>query len=132
MDRTAFTITSRGQLETAFRNAAKLAFPFVLELRPVKRTDEQNRLMWKWLEAFEDQAELAGNRLSKEQWKVVMLHALGREMEVLPTLDGKSWFPSGFRSSKLTKAEFSELIALIEAEAAQRGVKLEAEDVAAS
>ena len=124
MDRHAFTITSRGQLITAFKHADKQAFPFVVEVRDVTRTDSQNALMWKWLEAFESQAELAGKRLSKEQWKVVMLHALGREMEVLPTLDGKSWFPSGFRSSKLTKAEFSELIALIEAEAAQRGVEI--------
>ena len=127
MDRTAFTITSRGQLETAFRNAAKLAFPFVLELRPVKRTDDQNALMWCLLEAFERQAELAGKRLSKEQWKCVFLQALGREMEVLPTLDGKSWFPSGFRSSRLTKAEFSQLIELIQAEAAMRGVEWESQ-----
>ena len=125
MDRTAFTITSRGQLETAFRNAARLAFPFVLELRPVKRTDEQNAMMWAMLEAFERQAELSGKRLSKEQWKAVMLQALGREMEVLPTLDGKSWFPSGFRSSRLTKAEFSALLELIQAEAAMRGVEWE-------
>lgn len=124
MDRVTFRITSRGQLITAFKHADKQAFPYVVEVRDVTRTDSQNSLMWKWLEAFESQAELAGKRLSKEQWKVVMLHTLGREMEVLPTLDGKSWFPSGFRSSKLTKAEFSELIALIEAEAAQRGVEI--------
>ena len=123
--RQTFRITSRGQLVSAFQYAGQQAFPFLLEIRDVTRSDDQNALMWTWLKAFEDQAELAGKKLSKEQWKVVMMHALGREMEILPTLDGKSWFPSGFRSSRLTKSEFSDLLAFIEAEAAQRGVKID-------
>ncbi|CAB4140892.1 Recombinase NinB [uncultured Caudovirales phage] len=125
MDRTAFTITSRGQLETAFRNAARLAFPFVLELRPVKRTDEQNSMLWPVLKAFSEQVEIRGQRLDPEQLKCVLMHAWGREVETLPTLDGKSWFPVGFRSSKLTKTEFSSFLTFVLAEAAMRGVEWE-------
>lgn len=124
MERTTLTITTRAQLETAFRFAAKQQYPYIVEVRDVKRTDEQNRTMWLWLAAFEEQAELSGKRFSKEQWKVIFLQALGKELEVLPTLDGKSWFPAGFRSSKLTIPEFSDLIELIQSEAAARGVAL--------
>ena len=45
MDRVTFRITSRGQLITAFKHADKQAFPFIVEVRDVTRTDEQNRMM---------------------------------------------------------------------------------------
>lgn len=124
MERATLTITTRAQLETAFRFAAKLDYPYIVEVRDVKRSDDQNRTMWLWLTAFEEQAELSGKRLTKEQWKTVFMQALGKELEVLPTLDGKSWFPAGFRSSKLTKFEFMDLLTLIDSEAAKRGVTL--------
>lgn len=124
MERTTLTITTRAQLETAFRFAAKQSYPYIVEVRDVKRTDEQNDLFWAWMTAFQDQTELAGKRLVKEQWKSVFMQALGKELEVLPTLDGKSWFPAGFRFSKLTIPEFSDLIELIQSEAAARGVAL--------
>lgn len=127
MLREARTITSRAQLETVFRHIAKLAYPYVVEWRDVRRTDDQNRLLWPLLQAFSEQAEVGGRKLTKEQLKCVFMHALGHEVEVLPTLDGKSWFPAGFRSSRLSKSEFSDLIELIYKEAAERGVVLEKE-----
>ena len=125
MDRVTFRITSRGQLITAFKHANKQAFPFVVEVRDVTRTDEQNRLMWPMLTAFSEQAKLSGRTLIKDQWKAVFLQALGHPQDMLPTLDENTWFAAGLRSSKLTKPEFSALIDLIQAEAAQRGVKLD-------
>jgi hypothetical protein len=123
--RAPFHITSRGQLITAFKHADKLAFPFVVEVRDVTRTDDQNRMLWPLLKAFSEQVEIRGQRLGPDQMKAVLMHAWGQEVETLPTLDGKSWFPVGFRSSKLTKPEFSELLSFIEAEAATRGVEWE-------
>jgi len=125
MDRVTFRITSRGQLITAFKHADKQAFPFVVEVRDVTRTDEQNRMMWPMLTAFSEQAKLCGRTLIKEQWKAVFLQALGHPQDMLPTLDESTWFAAGLRSSKLTKPEFSALIDLMQAEAAQRGVKLD-------
>jgi len=125
MDRVTFRITSRGQLISAFKHADKQQFPFVLEVRDVTRTDEQNRLMWPMLTAFSEQAKLSGRTLIKDQWKAVFLQALGHPQDMLPTLDESTWFAAGLRSSKLTKPEFSALIDLIQAEAAQRGVKLD-------
>jgi hypothetical protein len=125
MDRVTFRITSRGQLISAFKHADKQQFPFVVEVRDVTRTDEQNRLMWPMLTAFSEQAKLSGRTLIKDQWKAVFLQALGHPQDMLPTLDENTWFAAGLRSSKLTKPEFSALIDLIYAEAAQRGVKLD-------
>jgi hypothetical protein len=124
VDRVTFRITSRGQLISAFKHADKQQFPFVLEVRDVTRTDEQNRLMWPMLGAFSEQAKLSGRTLIKDQWKAVFLQALGHPQDMLPTLDESTWFAAGLRSSKLTKPEFSALIDLIQAEAAQRGVDL--------
>lgn len=129
MDRHTFHITSRGQLETAFKYAAKQAFPFVVEVRDVTRTDEQNRLLWPLLTAFQDQATLTGKRFNKGQWKSVFMQALGHPQDMLPTLDESTWFAAGLRSSKLTKPEFSALIDLILAEAAMRGVEWEKKHV---
>jgi hypothetical protein len=128
MDRVTFRITSRGQLITAFKHADKQQFPFIVEVRDVTRTDEQNRMMWPMLTAFSEQAKLSGRTLIKDQWKAVFLQALGHPQDMLPTLDESTWFAAGLRSSKLTKSEFSLLIELINSEAAERGVKLEKAD----
>jgi hypothetical protein len=125
MQRETFRITSRGQLLTAFKYAGQQAYPFVVEVRDVTRTDDQNRLMWPMLKCFQDQATLTGKRFTKEQWKSVFLQALGHPQDMLPTLDESTWFAAGLRSSKLTKPEFSQLIELIQAEAATRGVEVE-------
>lgn len=125
MDRTTFRITSRGQLITAFKHADAQAFPFIVEVRDVTRTDDQNRMLWPILKAFSEKVEIRGQRLAPDQFKCVLMHAWGQEVETLPTLDGKSWFPVGFRSSKLTKPEFSDFLSFIQAEAAQRGVEWE-------
>ena len=125
MDRTATTITSRGQLLTAFKYAGQQAYPFIVEVRDVTRTDEQNRLLWPLLTAFQDQATLTGKRFNKGQWKSVFMQALGHPQDMLPTLDESTWFAAGLRSSKLTKPEFSALLELIQAEAAMRGVEVE-------
>ena len=50
------------------------------------------------------------------------MHACGHQCQFQPSLDGPGVVPLGFRSSRLTKAEFSDLIELIYAFGAQQGV----------
>lgn len=126
MNRQTFHVTSRGQLESAFRYAAGLNFyPFVVEVRDVTRTDDQNKMLWPLLARFEDQATIRGQTFKDHQWKSIFLEALGHEQEMLPSLDGSRWFAAGLRSSKLGVRSFSDLLELIQAEAATRGVNLE-------
>jgi len=121
-------ITSRAELETAFREIAQYPYGYMLIAREPTRTDEQNRLMWPCLKEFERHGEIQGRKFKDFQWKSIMMEALGHEQEILPSLDGSRWFPAGLRTSKLGKREFSDLIELINAEAAQRGIDLKQKD----
>lgn len=118
-------ITSRGQLETAFREIAKLPYGYMLKASERTRTDDQNRMLWPLLACFEKQgAQIRGQTFQDHQWKSIFLEGLGHEQEFLPSLDGSRWFAAGLRSSQLGVKEFSDLLELIQAEAAQRGVDL--------
>jgi hypothetical protein len=118
-------ITSRDQLETAFREIAKLPYGYVLKASERTRTDDQNRMLWPLLACFERQgATIRGQTFTDHQWKSIFLEGLGHEQEFLPSLDGSRWFAAGLRSSKLGVKEFSDLLELIQAEAATRGVEL--------
>jgi hypothetical protein len=54
----------------------------------------------------------------------MLMHALGHETRFIPTLDGDGVFPLGFRSSRLTIPEMSDLLELLHAFAAREGVTL--------
>lgn len=91
-------------------------------LKEAKRTVPQNDRMWAMLTDFAQQVEQAGRKFTPDQWKVIFLHALGQEVQFLPSLDGQSFVPWGQSSSDLSKAEMTDLIELIFAEGAKRGV----------
>ena len=63
-----------------------------------------------------------GNKYEPEAWKACFLKAMGKELQFMPSLDGESIVAVGYRCSRLSKAEFSELIELIYSEGAKRGV----------
>ena len=91
------------------------------------RTHEQNDLLWDLLTAFEEQCEMGGRKFNKEAWKVIFMNALGHPSNMLPTLDGESFFAEGYRSSKLSVGQMTELIDYIFAEGAERGIKFKQE-----
>ena len=86
------------------------------------RTTQQNRLMWGLLTDISDQLTHCGEKWEAEAWKACFLKAMGKKMQFMPSLDGESVVAVGYRSSKLSKAEFSELIELIYSEGVKRGV----------
>ena len=96
----------------------------VLEVRPEKRTDAQNRRLWAMLRDISEQVDWHGNKLSDEEWKDVFTAALKRQ-KVVPGLDG-GFVVCGQRPSKMTKAEMAELQELMEAFGAQQGVRFTA------
>ena len=118
-------ITTRAELETAFKTVAKLPYGYMIKVMERTRTDEQNKLLWPLLHEFEKQADINGRKFKDFQWKSIMLEQLGHEQDFLPSLDGSRWFPAGLRSSKLGVKQFSDLIELIYSEAASRGVVIE-------
>lgn len=95
--------------------------PVVLTLAEEKRSSEQNRAMWAALSDVSRQVEWYGQRLSPEDWKHVMSASLYKQRTV-PGIDG-GFVVLGQSTSKMTKAQFSELLELIHAFGNERGVE---------
>ncbi len=69
-------------------------------------------------------------RLSPDDWKHVMSAGLKRERRIADGIDG-GFVILGQYTHKMSKAEMTELIELIQAFGAERGVKWSGEDMAA-
>lgn len=95
---------------------------WVMELRDRTRSTEQNSALWASLTDVSVQVEWHGVRLSPEDWKLVFMDALNQEMRLVPNVAGTGFINLGRSSSKLTKAEFSDLIELVRAFGSERGV----------
>jgi hypothetical protein len=93
-----------------------------VEFKEVKRTLPQNDRMWSMLTEISQQSMLGGKRFDPDQWKVIFLHALGQEIQLLPSLDGRTFVPWGQSSSDLTKDEMSGMIELMFKFGAENGV----------
>ena len=93
------------------------------------RSLDQNALMWPLLEDIARQVEWYGNRLTADEWKDVLTAALRKE-KVVPGING-GFVVLGQRTSKMGKREFSELVELIYAFGAERGVRFRTDVVAA-
>ena len=94
-----------------------------VEFKKTKRTIPQNDRMWAMLTDIAQQATHCGRKYKPEQWKAIFMQALGQEMEFLPSLDGKTFLPVGFRTSELSKDEMGELMELMTAWGADNGVR---------
>lgn len=95
-----------------------------VEFRQSKRTTDQNAKMWALLTDVARQVEWHGVKLSPEDWKLIFMDALGAELRLVPNIGGNGFINLGRSSSKLTKQEFSDLIELIHAFCAERGVEI--------
>ena len=100
----------------------------VLEIRPEKRSDAQNRLLHACLSEISKQVEWAGCKRDIDTWKRLLtaawLRARGEPIEMLPALDGHGVDIVFRRTSQLTKAECAELSEFVMAWAAERGIVL--------
>ena len=92
----------------------------VVTIQPATRSLEQNAHMWAQLSDISRQVEWYGNRLTAEEWKDVFSASLKKQRAV-PGIDG-GFVIIGQRTSKMTKGEMSDLIELMNAFCAERGV----------
>jgi hypothetical protein len=104
---------------------AKAPLGFVVTFQRNKRSIPQNARLWAMLGEISRQVEWHGARLSPDDWKIMFLQALGHEMRIAPNIAGDGIVSLGGRSSKLSKQEFSDLMELMSAFAAERGVIIE-------
>lgn len=122
MSRFALTIDTQAAREKAARWCMKAPFGMVVQFLEDRRTNEQNRLLWPLLTEISQQVTTDGVTEPPENWKAKFMSALGHEVGFTRSLDGKTFIPLGHRSSHLTKKEFSDLLELIFAYGAEKGV----------
>lgn len=99
----------------------------VVEVKPETRSLEANARMWAMLTEISEQVDWYGQRLTKDEWKDVFSAAMKRA-KVVPGLDG-GFVVCGQSTSKMSRAEMSEMQTLMEAFGAEKGVRFSAVEV---
>jgi hypothetical protein len=94
-----------------------------VEFMATKRSVPQNDRMYAMLGEIAAQVKWHGVRLKADDWKLIFLDALNREVRAVPNLDGTGFVNLGRSSSDLSKEEMADLLALIEAWGAKHDVK---------
>lgn len=102
-----------------------------VEFKQAKRTLPQNARMWAMLTDIARQLPWHGLTLSADDWKLIFLDAMKREVRLVPNIDGNGFVSLGRSSSDLSKEEMGELMDLIEAFGARHGVRFHEEEQAA-
>ena len=102
-----------------------------IEFKASKRTLPQNDLFWSRLGEIARQLPWHGVKLTPDDWRLLFLNALKRELRIVPNLDGTG-FVTLSRSSDLSKEEFSGLLELIAEFGARHGIKFGDEEHAAA
>lgn len=101
----------------------------VLTIKAATRTLDQNSLLWALLSDV-SRAKPDGRTHTPEVWKNLFMHACGHAVQFELGLNGQP-FPTGFRSSRLTKQQMGDLIDFIHSWCAEKGVHLSDERLAA-
>ena len=93
-----------------------------VEFKAPRRSIPQNDRMWAMLTDVATQLPWHGIKLSADDWKLLFLDSLKRELRMVPNLDGNGFVNLGRSSSDLSKAEMTDLIEIIAAFGANHGV----------
>lgn len=122
MGRALVIVQTQADREKVASWARKAPVGTRVEFKASKRTVDQNSRMWAMLTDVAMQAKHMGRSYTPDQWKVLFMHACGREVQFLPSLDGSTFIPWGQRSSDLSKQEMTDLIETIFAWGAEHHV----------
>lgn len=122
MSRALVVIRSNAERERVASWAIKAPAGTRVEFKSAKRTLPQNDRMWAMLTDIAQQKEHCGRKYTPNQWKVLFLHACGREVQFIPALDGSTFIPWGHSSSDLSKQEMTDLIEFLFSWGAENGV----------
>lgn len=127
MSRALVILNSRHERERAASWVRNAPSGTRVEFKEAKRSTEQNSRMWAMLTEVSVQARHHGLKLSPDDWKLLFLDALKREVRMVPNLDGNGLVSLGRSSSDLSKAEMTDLIELIFAYGTANGVAFQDE-----
>lgn len=123
-----FSLTGPWERHRAKRMIDAAPDGFVFSVAEPKRSDAQNRKLWAMLSDIAT-AQPEGRKHIPEVWKNLFCHACGHAVQFEVGLNGKP-FPVGFRTSKMSKAQMSDLIEFIYAWGSENGVSWSSEAAA--
>lgn len=121
MTRHVIIIRNRADCERAAKWALAAKPGMSVTFKEATRSLDQNALMWARLGDIAAQLPWYGEKLSADDWKTILSASL-RKSRVVPGIDPGTVVPLGMRTSDMTKAEMQDLLTLMEAFAAERGV----------
>ncbi|CAN1724398.1 Recombination protein NinB [Hyphomicrobium sp. 1Nfss2.1] len=122
MSRALIVVSSDYDRERAASFALQAPHGTRIEFKAARRSVDQNSLLWARLTDIATQVVWHGEKLTPEDWKDLFTASL-RRMRLVPGIDPGTFVPVGMRTSDMGKAEFSDLLELIAAFGAERGVK---------
>jgi hypothetical protein len=93
----------------------------VVTIKEATRNLDQNAKLWAMLSDI-SRAKPEGRAWVPETWKAAFMHSLGHQVQFCEGLDGAGPFPLGFRSSRLSKRQFADLITVVQEYGDRHGV----------
>ena len=120
-DKQTFFLINPQVKQNAMQAIKMASEDMICDIKKKTRSLEQNAKMWAMLAEVSDQVNWYGNKLTSDEWKDVFSASL-KSQKVVPGIDG-GFVVCGQRTSKMTKSEMTELIELMMAFGAERGVK---------
>lgn len=120
MSKRTWKLTGEVAKKAACREILAAPEGYVVTLAEPTRTLDQNSLLWPLLTEVSKQVDWYGNKLTADEWKDVFSASL-KKQKVVPGLDG-GFVVCGQSTSRMSKREFSDLVELIYAFGAERGV----------
>jgi len=131
MSKRLFVLSHQAARANALRYIAEAPAGYVITVKPPTRSLDQNALLHGLLTEIAAKALHAGQRWDVEDWKRLLtaawLRARKESAIFVPALDGQGFDILYRRTSKLSKAECSELVDYIQAWAAGQGIGVEHE-----
>ncbi len=122
MSRALITLATEQDRLRAAKWATQAPAGTRVEFKAPKRSLPQNDKMWAALTDVATQLPWHGVKLSPDDWKLIFLDALKRELRTVLNIEGNGMVNLGRSSSDLTKAEMTDMIELIHQFGANHGV----------
>jgi hypothetical protein len=114
-------LAGHSQIELAHKLINRAPEGAVVNIKEAKRTNDQNAKMWAMISDV-SRAKPEGRHWTADTWKAAFMHMVGHQIQFEQSLDNNGPFPTGFKSSRLTKSEMADLITGIQAYGDNHGV----------
>ena len=115
-------ITGKAARQAIFRLVEAAPEGYAVTISEPTRNLEQNAKLWAMLSDLAQQTDWHGVKLSSEEFKDLLSAGLVKS-KVVPNMEGSGFVILGQRTSRMSKRQFAELIELIYAFGADRGIR---------